>query len=106
MTNFRESGDRFCVVLDANVQSGTLVFQGELVGVAISGGLAGERVTCRRQGVFSLPKVVGAISQGDKLYKKADENAVTKIDTDNTFIGVAHDSAAASDAEVDVLLKG
>lgn len=106
MRNFIESGTVFYAVLDDDIGPGQLVIVGELVGVTVTGGLAGERIACKRRGVFSLPKVSGAIGQGDKVYKKADEDAITKTATGNTLVGCAHEAAEAGDAEVDVLLKG
>ncbi len=105
MKTFIESGDTFDAVLTADAASGDIIVRGELVGVLVNGGVAGDTVAAKRKGVYWYPKVTGVLSQGDKLYLNSD-NKLTKTATDNPLVGYAFADAAASNAEVMVVLKG
>lgn len=106
MKNYIESGEVFYVTLDTDIGPDEVVIVGELVGVTISGGKAGEELAVKRRGVIALPKAAGAIGQGDKVYWKADEKAVVKTATGNTLMGSAYREADAAATEIEVLLKG
>lgn len=106
MKNLKESGDRFEIDLVADTAPGEVVIAGELAGIAVNGGKAGDRDVCVRRGVFELPKATGALSIGDKAYWKADEKVVTKTATGNTLIGSVFAAAEAADALALVVLKG
>ncbi len=104
MRNFIESGGRFEVVLTADAAPGDIVVRGELVGVLVTGGVAGDVVAAKRTGAYWYTKVTGVMSQGDKLYLNSD-NKLTKTDTDNPLVGYAFADAAAGDADVMFVLK-
>lgn len=106
MKNFIESGKHFETVCTVDVAPGELVIAGDLIGVAVNGGKAGEEFSCDRTGVFGQPKAPGAIAQGEKLYWDADGKLVTKTGADNVHVGCAHREAAAGDDIVCLLLKG
>jgi len=69
MTNYVQEG----VAIDytvpaAGVTSGELVLIESIVGVSASTGLEDDVVAVRIEGVFQVPKVAGAIAQGEAVY--------------------------------------
>lgn len=106
MKGFIESGDTFDYVLTEDASPDDIVIQGDLVGVLVNGGAAGDEVAAKTRGVCWQPKVNGAIEQGDRLYLKADDKTLTKSETGNTYVGCAHRAAAAGDSVVRLRLKG
>ncbi len=105
MKNYVESGETFDVVLTAESSPGDITVMGELVGVLVNGGVAGDTVAAKRRGVYWYPKVTGALKQGEKVYLNPDKK-LTKTATDNPLVGYAFADAAASDVEVLFVLKG
>lgn len=106
MKGYIESGDTFDYVLTADASPDDIVVKGDLVGVLVNGGVAGDMVAAKAKGVYWQPKATGAIDQGDKLYLKADSSELTKTATGNTHVGCAHAAAAAGDSVVQLRLKG
>lgn len=100
MKNFIESGDVMDVTLAAAMEPGDIIVVGNLFGVLVNGGAVGDTVAAKRTGVFTYPKTSSAFAQGDKVYLKSDENALTGTATGNKLIGYAWRDAAAGDAEV------
>jgi len=87
----------------ATITAGTPVAATDVVGVVhedIADGSTGVLHTC---GVFTLPKVTGAITLGQKVYLTAGGNISTTA-TSNTFAGHAWTAAASADSTVNVRL--
>jgi predicted RecA/RadA family phage recombinase len=99
--NFVQSGMTMNVLLAVAVTSGDAIVVGNKVVVAAVDGKVGDEITMHTVGVWSLPKVVGAIAQGAPLYLTSD-GEITLTNTDNTLAGYAFDAAGASDATVNV----
>lgn len=107
MKNYVQPGKTIDVVLAAAITSGAAILVGALVGVATTTGGIGDTVAVSLEGVYNLPKAVGAISQGAILYwddtaKNVTTNAASGA---NTKIGHAFLAALSGDATVDVKLS-
>ncbi len=104
--NFVQPGD---VLTLTSPEGGLLSGQGFVVGsifaVATTDAKAGEPVEGAVTSVWSLPKISGAISEGDALYWTG--TALTKTAAGNVFVGVAvNGGTGADDATVDCRLSG
>jgi predicted RecA/RadA family phage recombinase len=90
------------------VKSGGVVVIGKLVGVAVTDGEVGDTIAVAIDGVYTLPKGSGALSQGAAAYVNVGEGGVTTIvgtASNNTFAGYVWEDAAAADATVEVKLS-
>ncbi len=107
MQNFQQDGNRLRLFPDKSVKSGDLVIVGDLVGVAFGNYDVedGDGVVCDLDGVYSLPKSTGALTQGQKLYAAGTGEAVTSAEG-GVFVGHAADVATGDAAEASVRLKG
>lgn len=117
--NFKRDGDCVKVVLTSG-QTGYAAGEGykigSQVGVILSITRDGQTVFTNQasaegdvavvalEGVFTLPKATGALTQGQKLYWDNTEGELTGTGTGNTFIGFADVAAASDDATADVRL--
>lgn len=115
MQNYIQKGDRLVYEAAAAVASGAPVVVGTRIGVAAGDIAAGESGVLVMEGVFSLPKVTGAIDQGTDLYFDADgdplggtagSGAITATATGNVAAGYAFAAALAADTHVLVKLDG
>ena len=112
MKNFVHDGETLTLTLVEETKSGRPVLLGDLFGVAVVDGKIGQNVAVTVQGVFILPKTVGAVAQGDRVFwQKAQatppkDEGVTKIPEGNKLIGIAAMSAGAADAMIQVRLNG
>ncbi len=102
--NFVAPGDTMDVTLAADAASGDPIAVGNKVVVALEDGLSGAAITAKTTGVFELPKVAGAITQGADVYLTS-AGEITVTATDNTLAGYAYQAAASGDATVYVTLK-
>jgi len=97
MKNFVQEGEVMDYVAGADIASGDVVdFPGIGIGVAakdIANGATGPVAMC---GVFKLPKAVGAISQGVRVYWNG--TAITTTASTNTLAGYAFKAALSGDA--------
>jgi predicted RecA/RadA family phage recombinase len=100
--NLIDSGKYFYPLLAADAAPGDLIVRNLLIGVAVAGGKAGERITCDRFATVSLPKAAGALSQGDPAYWNG--GAVTSTELNNTLVGAVAEDAAAGDETAAVIL--
>lgn len=98
----------------AAIASGDLVVVGLRVGVAVADIANTETGTLELQGVFELPKVSGAITQGALVYWDADGNPVggvsgagglTTTSNGNTLAGFAVEAAGETAATVKVKIN-
>jgi predicted RecA/RadA family phage recombinase len=107
MKNFVQNGKTIEVTLAAAILSGAAMLIGALVGVAVTSGGIGDVVAFELEGVFTLPKAVGAVSQGAILYwDDTAKNVTTSAASGaNTKIGHAWASALSGDATIDVKLS-
>jgi predicted RecA/RadA family phage recombinase len=69
MTNYVQEGVAIDYTVPAGgVTSGQLVLIGSIVGVCASTGVEDDVIAARIEGVFEVPKVAGAVTQGQALY--------------------------------------
>lgn len=90
------------------VDSGDVVVQGELVGVAKLDIAAGELGALAVEGVFDFPKSTGsgeAISAGANVYWDAANSVATTTVGSNKLIGKVVTAATASDTTVRVRMS-
>ncbi len=103
MKNYVQKGLKLTFQTDEEIESGAIVEVGSLVGVSAGNYAVDSQAVIELEGVYSLPKGVGAITAGTAVYN--DEGEVTATAGSNKFIGFAFEDAA-SDAEfVDVKLS-
>lgn len=110
--NYIQPGDTITYIVPAGgVTSGDLLIQGVLAGVALGTGVEDAEVELGIDGVYSLAKVTGAITQGQVVYFDTDEEKVTTAAEggspwgDFVRVGVATSAAGSSDATVEVKLN-
>lgn len=106
-------------VMDVTAPSGGYVSSqavavGDVLGVASIDAAEGENCTVSIDGVYSLPKTTGAISQGVKLYwdpagdpvgGTAGSGALTATAGALKVVGIAFNAAASGDATVNIRLN-
>ena len=108
MKNYVQRGERLRLYPTGSVTAGQIVVVGGIVGVAFSDYdiATGDGVICDLYGVYDLPKITGAWTQGVPVYWDADNKQATTVADGNTYIGLAAD-VAVSDAEFgSVLVNG
>jgi predicted RecA/RadA family phage recombinase len=104
-TNFIQQGNILQHTAGADIVSGDLVIIGVIAGVALTDIAEGASGSVQINGVFSLPKASGAITQGALVYWDDDPGQVTTTASENTLIGVAASAAASGDATAEILLN-
>lgn len=96
------------------VAAGQFILIGILAAIAVTDIAVGDTGACEVEGVFKVPKVTGAITQGEQLYWDADgdpvggeagSGALTTTSTDNTAVGKAWADAASGDATVQIKIN-
>lgn len=109
MKNFIEEGKTIdYTVAGAAVTSGEIVVVGDMAGVAVTGAAIGETITLATDGVYELPKGVGALAQGTKAYVKIEPEvgkSIVGAASGNTFVGYVWAAASSADATVAVKLS-
>lgn len=103
--NFVQEGKILNYTAGANIASGQFVLIGTIGGVAIGAIANGATGAVQIQGVFSVPKASGAVTQGAKLYWDAANSNLTTTSSGNTIVGVAAAAAQSGDATVQILLN-
>jgi predicted RecA/RadA family phage recombinase len=95
-------GDVLDVTLGGSVVKGQPAMVGDLFGVYMNDGVAGQVVPFLVEGCIDIAKAAGAIAQGVKLYWDAGAGKLTTDDDDgdNPFAGHAALPAGASDLAV------
>jgi predicted RecA/RadA family phage recombinase len=104
---FVQDGDSIVYTPSVDIAAGTVVVQGDLVGVAKLDIAAGELGSLSVTGIFEMPKMAGpstAITIGTKLYWQALVKQVTLESADGTYMGKAVSNAGDNDATVRVKL--
>jgi predicted RecA/RadA family phage recombinase len=101
--NFRQQGAVLTAVAPAGgVVSGECVLIGVAFGIAAYDAPEGQETELNIEGVWSLPKVAGAVTFGAPLYWTG--TAITTTAGTNARVGFAAAAAAAGDATIDVRL--
>lgn len=113
MKNYIQDGCIFDHTLSGNITSGDVVEIGEMVGIAASSGVSGDKIAVNLEGVYEVPKVTGAgkaFTLGQKVYSKGDGNVTPSADDGGSpavaykLAGYAWAAAAANDATVQLRL--
>jgi predicted RecA/RadA family phage recombinase len=90
----------------ADVPAGSVVVQGDLVGITKRDVKAGELGGLAVEGVFDIAKAsADAITAGTKVYWKADDETVVTTASGNKLVGKAVATAGAGTTTVRVLLS-
>lgn len=103
--NYVQDGKVLNYTAGADIASGQFVLIGAIGGVAIGKIANGATGAVQIQGVFSVPKASGAVTQGAKLYWDATNSVLTITSSGNTIVGVAAAAAQSGDATVQILLN-
>ena len=103
--NFIKEGKILDYTAGAATVSGQFVLVGAIGGIAIADIANGATGAVQIEGVFSVPKASGAVTQGAKLYWDATNSVLTTTSSGNTIVGVAAAAAASGDATVQILLN-
>lgn len=106
MKNWIQPGDIVTMVATAAVNSGDGLIVGTLFGVAMSTAAIDTDVEIAVTGVVVLPKAIGAITQGAKVYWDNTAKNITTTATANTLIGCVLVAVANGDATAQVRLNG
>ena len=107
MKNFYQPGKNIPLTAPAGgVVGGTMYIIGTLPVVAAHDAAAGEEFEGVTEGVFTLPKATGAVTEGAKLYWHPGNGNLTTTATGATLVGAATKAAGASDAVAYVRLDG
>lgn len=104
MKNKIQDGKYLVLTAPYDRSSGQGALIGALFGVAMVDVLSGADANFAIEGVFSITKASGAISQGAKVYWDNTNKNVTTTSSGNTLIGVAAKAALSGDATAKVLL--
>jgi predicted RecA/RadA family phage recombinase len=106
MKNYIQEGEVVTLTAPYAVSSGGGALVGALFGVAVTDVANGAEGEFSIEGVYTLPKATGALTQGAKVYWDNSAKKVTATATDNTLIGCALKAAASGDATAVVRLNG
>lgn len=105
MKNYVQAGDILDLIAPAGgVVSGGAYVHGQAFAIASATAAEGETYAGVIEGVVSLPKATGAITEGGLLYWDATAKNVTTTATSNKKIGYATAAQASGDASVNVKL--
>ena len=102
---FSHEGTSIEYTPSSDVAAGTVVVQGELVGVAKAAIPANVSGSLDVAGVFNVAKAAGTISVGAKAYWESTAKIVTTVATGNKLIGKVTKAAATEDKTVEVRLN-
>lgn len=102
MKNFEQPGDALELTAPYARNSGEGALIGAIFGVAVDNVASGARGVFWTEGVFSLAKATGAISEGAKVWWDNTNRVITTTATGNQAVGVAVAAAASGDATVRV----
>ncbi|MBR2256549.1 MAG: DUF2190 family protein [Blautia sp.] len=93
----------------AKIDANTILELGDVIGIAGTDIEDGETGSIHVKGVFELPKITGAINQGQKVYwykSSVDANSgITTTAGSNTPAGYAAQAALSADTKVLVNLN-
>lgn len=100
---FLLTGDTVPYTATADVAAGAVIALGtNRFGIAVSPIANGETDSLAIVGVFTIEKAARAISNGAHLFWDVDNQVVTDVAIEDSYIGRAYAAAASGDATVDV----
>lgn len=102
--NYEQPGDILQHTASSDIEAGDGVVVGSRFGVALVDIPNGKTGSVQMEGVFRLPKVSGALSQGAKVYWNGEK--ITATSSDNTEAGYVFEGVASGDGDVLVKLLG
>jgi predicted RecA/RadA family phage recombinase len=105
MASYSQAGCLIEHTPSAAVAAGAVVLLGDLVTVATHSIAANAAGTVAVDGVWSIAKAAGAVSQGALLYWDATNSVVTTTASTHKRAGKAAAAAASGDASVMVILN-
>lgn len=89
----------------ANLTSGQVVKVGDFIGVALTDIASGVKGSVALDGIWTVPKVAGAITAGQRLLWNAASAAMTgTVTTTHTHAGAALEAAGTDATEVTIVL--
>lgn len=94
------------IVLPEDVAHGDVVEVGDMIGVAMEAGSAGQTKNVATTGTHPIDKGAEAISEGTLLYWNGNTAGSASEEGRDTLLGVAASAASAEDAKVSVRLNG
>lgn len=113
MKNYKQSGEALTIVAAAVIAAGQVIAVANVLGVAANSAAIGEAAEINLEGVFTVPKVSGAvIAQGETLTWDAsaaafDDNAATPASGDITGAACyAFEAAGAGVTSLQVRFTG
>ena len=89
----------------ADIKSGDLIVMGAIAGIAKTDIADGKTGAVHIEGVYSVPKASGAVTQGAKLYWNNANSNLTTTASGNVIVGIAAEPSASGDANVKILLN-
>ena len=107
MKNFVQNGKvlTYPNATGAAIKSGDLVIVGSFAGVAVTDIPDGESGSLKLEGVYSIAKANGAVTQGQKLYYVTADKNLSTTASGNTYVGKAFRAAGAGDLTVELALE-
>ena len=106
MARFVAVGDRIDYTPPSAVTAGTVVVQGDVLGITMVDIAANTLGALSTEGVWAMEKAAEAVSIGDKMWWDGTNSRVTKTKGSLTVLaGKAVSAAASGDAQVNVLLN-
>lgn len=106
MARFLQTGETLNYTPNADTPAGTVVVQGDLLGVAVNDIAANKLGAISVEGVWLIEKGAGAISAGAKLWWNPTDKVVTATKGALSVVaGKAAYAALSGDAYVAVLLN-
>jgi predicted RecA/RadA family phage recombinase len=106
MATFVSLGEKIDYTPVAATSAGTVVVQGDVLGIAMVDIAAGSLGALSVEGIWAIEKAAESIAIGDKVWWDAANSRVTKTKGTLTVLaGKAVSAAASGDATVRVLLN-
>jgi len=106
MKNYISEGCRIQNIAPVDgIVSGTLHMIGDKPAVAMTSAAEGEVYVSMTEGVFEVPKAVGVIAIGVKVYLDEVAGNVTTTALDNTLVGYAFAPALSADGTVQIYVN-
>lgn len=104
MKNFVEKGETITLLaISGALTSGQIVEVGAMCGISAGDYAIGDDAVINLCGVYTVPKITGAVTVGAKLYSNAAGSATTTVST-NVFLGYAYTAQLSGDTTVQVKL--
>lgn len=108
MKNYHQDGRVIDHVLAADCNSGDVIVKGALVGVAVTGGKAGDTIALAIEGVFALPKLNTAVitdGMADLIWDISASRVIVASAASGDVTGFGAAIGAAGNGTTEVLVK-